>query len=79
MAAVCLLTAPTQQMQQCPQDRPDDIFFSDPTRRWQFRGQTQQARLWRHSFDYLDDAEDPRFADHVARIIQHLRIRESHR
>jgi hypothetical protein len=58
------------------QDRPDDLFFGDPTRRWRFRGQTQQARLWRHSFDYLDDAEDPRFADHVARIIQHLRIRQ---
>jgi hypothetical protein len=58
------------------QDRPDDLFFGDPTRRWRFRGQTQQARLWRHSFDYLDDAEDTRFADHVARIIQHLRIRQ---
>jgi hypothetical protein len=58
------------------QDRPDDRFFGDPTRRWRFRGQTQQARLWRHSFDYLDDAEDPRFASHVARIIRHLRIRQ---
>jgi hypothetical protein len=29
----------------------------------------------RHS-DYLDDAEDLRFASHVARIIRHLRIRQ---
>jgi hypothetical protein len=41
------------------EDRPDDIFFGDPTRRWRFCGQSQDARPWRHSFDYLDDAEDP--------------------
>lgn len=58
------------------EDRPDDIFFGDPTRRWRFRGQSQDARLWRHSFDYLDDAEDPRFAEHVADIIKHLRPAE---
>jgi hypothetical protein len=57
------------------EDRPDDIFFSDPTRRWRFCGQSQDARLWRHSFDYLDDAEDTRFADHVAGIVKHLRTR----
>jgi hypothetical protein len=57
------------------QDRSDDIYFGDPTRRWRFRGQTQRARLWRHSFDYLDDAEDSRFASHVGRLIQHLRDR----
>jgi hypothetical protein len=56
-------------------NRPDDIFFGDPTRRWRFRGQTQHARLWRHSFDYLDDAEDTRFADHVGRVIIHLQTR----
>jgi hypothetical protein len=39
-------------------------------------GQTQQGTAVRHSFDYLDDAEDPRFASHVARIIRHLRIRQ---
>jgi hypothetical protein len=54
-------------------DRYDDVFFGDPTRRWRFRGQTQQARLWRHSFDYLDDAEDSRFANHVGRLVRHLR------
>jgi hypothetical protein len=56
-------------------DRPDDVFLGDPTRRWRFRGQTEQARLWRHSFDYLDDAEDIRFAWHVARVIKKLRMR----
>jgi hypothetical protein len=57
------------------EDRCDDVFFGDPTRRWRFRGQTQQARLWRHSFDYLDDTEDRRFAEHVARIIEDLQRR----
>jgi hypothetical protein len=57
------------------EDRCDDVFFGDPTRRWRFRGQTQQARLWRHSFDYLDDTEDRRFAEHVASIIEDLQTR----
>ena len=57
------------------EDRCDDVFFGDPTRRWRFLGQTQRARLWRHSFDYLDDADDRRFGEHVARVIQDLRAR----
>jgi hypothetical protein len=45
--------------------RCDDIFFADPTRRWRFVGQLEWARVWRHSFDYESDTEDPRFREHI--------------
>jgi hypothetical protein len=45
--------------------RCDDIFFVDPTRRWRWDGQLVHARIWRHSFDYESDAEDPQFREHI--------------
>ncbi len=41
------------------------MFFIDPTRRWRFVGQLEHARIWRHSFDYESDTEDPRFREHI--------------
>ena len=45
--------------------RCDDVFFSDPIRRWRWHGQLEHARLWRHTFDYESDAEDPRMREHI--------------
>jgi hypothetical protein len=46
-------------------ERCDDLFFIDPTRRWRYDGQLAHARIWRHSFDYESDTEDPRFREHI--------------
>ena len=57
---------PTMQEPQPEGDaRCDDIFFIDPTRRWRWHGQLHHARVWRHSFDYESDQEDPRFREHI--------------
>lgn len=53
--------------------RCDDVFFDDPTRRWRWHGQLEHARLWRHSFDYESDTEDPRFREHVWAIARVFR------
>ncbi len=45
--------------------RCDDLFFTDPTRRWRWHGQLEFARTWRHSFDYENDQDDPRFREHI--------------
>jgi hypothetical protein len=45
--------------------RCDDVFFIDPVRRWRWDGQLEHARIWRHSFDYESDTEDPRFREHI--------------
>ncbi len=45
--------------------RCDDVFFIDPVRRWRWHGQLDHARLWRHSFDYESDMEDPRLREHI--------------
>jgi hypothetical protein len=53
--------------------RSDDVFFVDPTRRWRWYGQLEHARIWRHSFDYESDQEDPRFREHVWAIARVFR------
>jgi hypothetical protein len=47
------------------EDRVDDIFFDDPPRPERFPGETAEAALLRHSFNYNDDQEDERFREHV--------------
>lgn len=57
---------PTLQESQPEGDhRCDDVFFIDPIRRWRWHGQLHHARVWRHSFDYESDQEDPRFREHI--------------
>lgn len=53
-------------------ERRDDIFFKDPTRRWRYQGQSEYARVWRHSFLADSDMEDPRFREHIAAVIEEL-------
>jgi hypothetical protein len=52
--------------------RPDDVFFSDPVRRWRYAGKYSHARAYTHSFDYESDMEDPRFRRHVEAICREL-------
>lgn len=52
-------------------ERRDDVFFRDPTRRWRYKGQAAYARLWRHSFNYESDAEDPRFRRHIWDLVRY--------
>jgi hypothetical protein len=53
----------------CPErkaeQRRDDLFLWDPTRRWRYVGQVEEPRMWTHSFDYQSDMEDPRLRAHV--------------
>lgn len=65
---------PTHRLEVPPGDqRSDDVFFVDPTRRWRWYGQLEHARIWRHSFDYESDQEDPRFREHVWAIARVFR------
>jgi hypothetical protein len=57
-----------------PEKRDDDILFDDPPRPMREPGETNEAPFWRHSFDYLDDEEDPGFEKHVVEVLHAMNL-----